>query len=287
MYVIRMKTIIYYIAIFVISIASIGIIRLYSDAAVPASVSCVPEDMAEVPILMYHNIHRNPGKGDFIITEKAFEEDLKFITENGYTTVVMQDLIDYTHGKGDLPEKAVMLTFDDGYFNNYAYAFPLLKKYNCRAVISVIGCYTDMYTESPDENPAYAHVSWAHIKEMMDSGLVEFQNHSYDLHTTDKGRNGAKKKKGESLDEYKSHLTSDLNKLQEAFKTNTHYTPTTFTYPFGSVSNDSFDIIKELGFKASLSCENKTNHLERNPEQLYMLNRFIRTSKKSARVILK
>ena len=120
----------------------------------------------------------------------------------------------------------------------------------------------------------------------MDSGLVEFQNHSYDLHTTDKGRNGTKKKKGESLDEYKTNLTSDLQKLQEAFKSNTDYTLTTFTYPFGSVSNDSFDIIKEMGFKASLSCENKTNHISRNPEDLYMLNRFLRTQNKSAEKLL-
>ncbi len=286
MYIIKMKTIIYYFAAFVISLTSIGLLRIYYTSAKPAAVTEAKADTVEVPILMYHSISKTETKGDYIITVDSFEEDLKFLTENGYTTIVMDDLINYTQGKTDLPEKPIVLTFDDGYFNNYAYAYPLLEKYNCRAVISVIGYYTELYSNSPDENPAYSHITWTDINKMKDSGLIEFQNHSYNLHTTDKGRNGAKKKRGEPLEQYKKKLTDDLQKLQDAFSTNTNYIPTTFTYPFGGVSEASFDIIKEMGFKASLSCENKTNHLSRDPEELFMLNRFIRTQKKSAQAIL-
>ncbi len=303
MYVIKMKTLIYYFAILVVSLASIGIIKLYDNAASPTTAIDTPTDAApqssawlddlgadkvDVPILMYHNVFRSGNThGDYIISEAAFEKDLKFLSENGYTTIFMQDLINYTEGKGDLPEKPVVLTFDDGYFNNYSYAFPLLKKYNSKAVVSIIGYYTDLYTKSPDENPSYSHVTWNDVKSMMKSGFVEFQNHSYNLHTTDKGRNGTKKKKGESLAEYKAVLTDDIGKLQDAFLSNTGYAPNTFTYPFGSVSNDSFDIIKEIGFKASLSCESGMNHISRNPEDLYMLKRYLRTQKKSAEDLLK
>lgn len=303
MYVIKMKTIIYYFAILVVSLASIGIIRLYDNPSAPAAALDAPADAApqssawlgdaketpvDVPILMYHNIFRSGNThGDYIISEAAFEKDLKFLSQNGYTTIFMQDLINYTEGKGDLPEKPVVLTFDDGYFNNYAYAFPLLQKYKSKAVISIIGYYTDLYTKSPDENPSYSHVTWNDIHDMMKSGFVEFQNHSYNLHTTDKGRNGTKKKKGESLAEYKAVLRDDIGKLQDAFLSNTGYAPNTFTYPFGSVSNDSFDIIKEMGFKASLSCESGMNHITRNSEDLYMLKRYLRTQKKSAESLLK
>ena len=303
MYVIKMKTIIYYFAILVVSFASIGIIRLYDNPAAPTTALDAPTDATpqssawlddakeppvDVPILMYHNIFRSGNThGDYIISEAAFEQDLKFLSENGYTTIFMQDLINYTEGKGDLPEKPVVLTFDDGYFNNYAYAFPLLQKYKSKAVISIIGYYTDLYTKSPDENPSYSHVTWNDVNNMMKSGFVEFQNHSYNLHTTDKGRNGTKKKKGESLAEYKAVLSDDIGKLQDAFLSNTGYAPNTFTYPFGSVSNDSFDIIKEMGFKASLSCESGMNHITRNPEDLYMLKRYLRTQKKSAESLLK
>lgn len=303
MFVIKMRTLIYYFAIFVVCLVSVGIIRLYTAPAAPtaaleASEDSSPkssawlggkkDDAVDVPIIMYHNIFRSSNAhGDYIITEAAFEKDLKYISEQGYTTVVMQDLIDYAEGRGDLPEKPIVLTFDDGYFNNFSYAFPLLQKYNAKAVVSIIGYYTDLYTESPDENPAYSHVTWKDIKEMMKSGSVEFQNHSYNLHTTDKGRDGTKKKKGESLDEYKAILTEDIGRLQDAFLTNTGYTPTTFTYPFGSVSEASFDIIEDLGFKASLSCQSGMNHLSRNPKELFMLNRYLRTPKKSVESLLK
>jgi peptidoglycan/xylan/chitin deacetylase (PgdA/CDA1 family) len=298
-----MKTIIYYFAIIVVCFASIGIIRLYDNPATTTSTIDTPtdaqpqssawlddskEDKVDVPILMYHNIFRSGNThGDYIVSEAAFEKDLKFLSENGYTAIFMQDLINYTEGKGDLPEKPVVLTFDDGYFNNCSYAFPLLKKYNSKAVISIIGYYTDLYTKSPDENPQYSHLTWDDIKTMMKSGYVEFQNHSYNLHTTDKGRNGTKKKKGESYAEYKAVLNEDIGQLQDAFSSNTGYAPNTFTYPFGSVSNDSFDIIKEMGFKASLSCESGMNHISRNPEDLFMMKRYLRTPKKSAADLLK
>ena len=196
-------------------------------------------------------------------------------------------MANYVYEGKQLPEKPVILTFDDGYFNNYSYVFPMLKKYNSKAVISIIGYYTDLYTNSPDENPSYSHLTWDNVKEMINSKLVEFQNHSYNLHTTDKGRNGTKKKRGESDFDYKKLLNDDLGKLQEEFKLNTGYTPIAFTYPFGSVSNASFEIIREMGFKASLSCESGMNKISRDPECLYMMKRYLRTPEKSVREILK
>lgn len=308
MYVIKMKTIICYFAVAVAMLASIGVIRTYNNQpSVESAAELEPsggkseqakssalfdgkgkESETDVPILMYHNIFRSVNDGGkYIISEAAFEEDLKYLKENGYTTIVIKDLIDHVYEGKDLPEKPVVLTFDDGYFNNYAYAFPLLKKYESKAVLSIIGYYTDMYTESPDENPGYSHVTWDNVKEMMNSGLVEMQNHSYNLHTTDMGRNGSKKKRGESREEYKKVLVEDLGKLQKEFEENTGYVPTTYTYPFGSVSNDSFDIVKEIGFKASLSCESGMNHVSRDVEDLYMLKRYLRTPQKSAAEILK
>ena len=307
MYVIKMKTLIYYFAVFAIVLASIGVIRLYTpqpeatvttaesssdnpiaDADKEDVLAAAKEQKIHVPILMYHSILRSTNTGgNYIITESAFEKDLKYLQENNYTTIVMQDLIDYVYNGKPLPEKPVVLTFDDGYSNNFLYAYPLLEKYNSKAVLSLIGYYTDLYTKTPDENPSYSHITWDNVNEMIKSGRVEFQNHSYNLHTTDKGRNGTKKKRGESDSDYRALLLSDLGKLQDAFKTNTGYVPTTFTYPFGSVSNASFDIIKEMGFKASLSCESGMNHIIRDPECLYMMKRYLRTPKKSAESLLK
>ncbi|MBQ9737823.1 MAG: polysaccharide deacetylase family protein, partial [Clostridia bacterium] len=229
MYVVKMKTLISFFAAFAVAIASIGIVRLYSTAEPAVHTADVSSEIdssseetlsaaskkgkIEVPILMYHSILRSTNThGNYIISESAFESDLKFLKDNGYTTIFIGDLIDYVEGGKELPQKPVILTFDDGYYNNYLYAFPLLKKYNSKAVLSIIGYYTDLYTETPDENPSYSHVTWGNVKDMLSSGLVELQNHSYNLHTTDKGRNGSKKKRGESDTEYRALLTSDLGK---------------------------------------------------------------------------
>jgi len=244
-------------------------------------------ETVKVPIIMYHSILKDTKKsGKYVITPSQLEADLKYIRDNGYTTIVMQDLIDYVYNGAELPEKPIILTFDDGYYNNYLYAYPLLKTYNQKAVISIIGKYTDMYTENPDENANYAHVTWDNANEMQNSGFVEIQNHSYDMHTTDKGRNGTKKKKGETSEQYKKVLNDDIGRLQGMFLERMGYKPTTFTYPFGSISLESVDIIKDMGFVASLSCESGMNKLKRDPEELYRMKRYIRTPKESVEEIL-
>ena len=237
---------------------------------------------------MYHGITTDTKRiGKFVISEEMFKNDLEYIKKNGYNTVTIDEVINYVKGDVKLPEKPIILTFDDGYYNNYCYAFPLLKQYKMKAVISPIGKYSDMYTEHPDKNPAYAHITWSDIKAMMDSGLIEFQNHSYDLHHNTNGRTGAKKKKGESLAAYGEFLENDLMIFQEKMQKNTGYTPTTFTYPFGGISEASYDILEKLGFKATLSCEEKVNTIIKGDDLcLQKMNRFLRSNTKSAEEIL-
>ena len=165
--------------------------------------------------------------------------------------------------------------------------YPLLKKYQAKAVISIVGSYTDLYTESPDTNVNYAHLSWDNLREMKDSGFVEIQNHTYNLHSLDNGRKGCKKKSGESIEEYTSMLTHDIGSLQEKCLEQLGSTPSAFTYPYGLVSNESLDIIKSLGFKASLSRGEGIIEIERSPEHIYMMKRCIRTPARSAADILR
>lgn len=236
------------------------------------------EEGVKVPIIMYHSILKDSKRqGKYVISPDTFESDLKYLTEQGYTTIVMQDLIDYVHG-GTLPEKPIMLTFDDGYSNNYLYAYPLLQKYGCKMVLSPIVRNVEESTESQDTNPNYAQCSWEQLKEMSDSGLVELQNHSYNMHTNTRGRNGTQKNKGESDEAYKQVFTEDVRRAQEAFQQNIGKQPTTFTYPFGAISNVSVIYLKEMGFQATLTCENKMNYIRREPEALFGLYRFLRPS---------
>lgn len=237
------------------------------------------EEYIKVPIIMYHSILKDPSRSNkYTVTPSVLEEDLKYITDNGYTTVTISDLISYVYDDTPLPEKPIVLTFDDGHYNNYGYLFPLLEKYDMKAVISIVGSYTDKFTETDEANLNYSYLRWKDIKELMDTGRIEFQNHTYSLHSNTGKRNGTKKIKGETDEHYKNVLEEDILKLQQEFEENTNYTPQCFTYPFGGISNASLNIIKELGFKASLSCEQGINKLTKNPNSLYLLKRYNRPS---------
>lgn len=254
-----------------------GILALFVtlSCALPAAGADFGSDDMVVPIFMYHEVKPYKTRKD-VITPYEIESDLEFLKKNHYSTLTMKDLIAYANGQKELPEKPIILTFDDGYLNNYQYVYPLLKKYNMKIVLSIIGKNTDDFTSIPDDNLDYSHVTWGQIKEMQQSGLVEIQNHTYDLHKISWKRFGCKKNKGESLAHYEQTLTEDIGKLQQEITEKTGTTPDTFTYPYGTVSKESFPIIKKLGFKASLSCDYGVNVIPKDPEKLYGLKRICR-----------
>lgn len=228
-----------------------------------------------LPIIMYHEVKPYKTRKD-VITPYEIEADLKYLQANNYTTITMTDLIDSVNGKKELPPKPIILSFDDGYYNNYAFVYPLLKKYNLKIVFSMIGKYTDDATQIPENNLNYSHVTWDQANEMIRSGLVEIQNHTYNLHTITSKRFGCQKNKGESPEHYEQILTEDIGKLQREITDRTGTAPNTFTYPYGQVSKESYPIIKKLGFKASLTCDYGVNIITRDQEILYGLKRICR-----------
>lgn len=245
--------------------------------------SAPAEEGVRVPVLMYHSLLKDTSRaGPYVIPPTLFASDLAWLKSHGYETVLMQDLINYVDNGTSLPEKPVVITFDDGYYNNYLYGFPILQEQNMKAVISIIGLYTDKFSAADENNAYYSHCTWPQINEMLQSGLVEIQNHTYNLHTYNNGRHGCAKKAGESLASYQSLLCEDVLKLQNRITEMTGTVPTTFTYPFGSFSSETKQIIGELGFRATLSCESGISLVTRNPESLYLLKRFLRPAGKSS-----
>lgn len=236
------------------------------------------EQGVEIPVVMYHSVLKDRAyHGKYVISPDELESDMKYLNEHGYTTILPRNLIAYTKG-GELPEKPIMLTFDDGYYNNYLYAFQLAKQYQCKFVISPIGYFSEFYTESGEKNGYYTHCTWEQLKEMEDSGLVEVENHSYDLHKSGKSPVGVKKMSGETEQQYRARLTADLEKAQTAIREAVGTAPQTFVYPFGAVSATTPKIVKELGFSCTLTCEERTGKVTRDPESLYGLGRFLRPS---------
>jgi poly-beta-1,6-N-acetyl-D-glucosamine N-deacetylase len=241
----------------------------------------------KLPILMYHGLLKDPGQwGTYVISPTEFDNDLKYLRDSGYTAVTMDDLIAHVYDGAALPDKPVMITLDDGYYNNYLYAYPLLKKYNMKAILSIIGRYTDQYSLSGEVSPIYSHVTWQQINEMIDSGCIEIQNHSYNLHSISPGRTASMKVSGETMEHYKTALLSDTIRLQAQIDSYTRRMPTTYTYPFGLISKESIDILKEVGFKATLTCYSGINHITDDPQCLFQLKRLLRQHGVSAESLL-
>lgn len=156
--------------------------------------------MRPVPVLMYH--HVNNHKGDIVtVTPETFEGQMKYLHESGYKTLKADELLSYIKRELVLDDRAVFVTFDDGWLDNYIYAFPVLKKYRINAAIFLI---TDRVENSSLQNselqtlnskltiPSHKDskgliekgeesrvvLNWKIINEMSESGLVEFYSHT-------------------------------------------------------------------------------------------------------------
>lgn len=256
--------------------AALGALVLAVGAAVAVTASAMTAEGVDIPVVMYHALLKDPARqGQYVITPAEFEADLIYLKKHGYTTILMKDLIAYTQG-GELPEKPILLTFDDGYYNNYLYAFGIARQYGCRFVISPIGRYTDAYSETGETNAYYSHATWEQLKEMAGSGLVEVQNHSYDLHERREGALGVQRRSGEGEGAYGARISADILKAQEAIEGHIGQRPSTFVYPFGAMSEGTGEVVKGLGFQATLTCREKVSRVTRDSASLYGIGRYLR-----------
>jgi peptidoglycan/xylan/chitin deacetylase (PgdA/CDA1 family) len=117
-----------------------------------------------------------PVFNSHIVEAETFGADLEFLAANGYVTIGARELVDHLTGAGSLPERAVLLSFDDGPRNFYDVAF-LLKQYRARAVHFIApGLHAEDDPEGTDARP----MTWPEIREIHESGLVEFQSHTFE-----------------------------------------------------------------------------------------------------------
>jgi len=274
----RILNILILACVFVLAFSFLGGMVLVSVASNDENNSIINKGVP-LTILMYHEISDRKVT-DYVLSPSILENDLKWLKQNGYTGIFMQELIDHVKLGTPLPAKPVIITFDDGSRTDYTKAFPILKKYNTKAVISVVGRYTDRaYDESGNENGIYTNsLTFAHMKEMLNSGLIEIQNHTYDLHSLT-CRKGLKNLENENIASYKKLLTDDLTKLDNRLNEMLGIKPTTVTFPYGAYSKHTLQIVKELGYSAALTCNEGINYINANTN-LYLLKRYNRCPKR-------
>lgn len=126
--------------------------------------------LARVPVIMFHDIL--PEKQVFFdVTPEEFEADLKLIQQNGLTPISLDQLVHHLATGSPLPEKPILLTFDDGYQGHYTYVYPLLKRYGYPAVFAI-------YPSKVGKSSGRSSLTWAQLREMAADPLVTIASHS-------------------------------------------------------------------------------------------------------------
>lgn len=247
----------------------------------------ITEPAVFLPSIMYHSIiDADSAEGDYKINVNTVENDLIYLKENGYTAVFVEDIINYVENNVPLPEKPVLITADDGFYNNYYYLLPLLEKYDMRATISIVGYYSEVLAKNDSHVPQYSYLTWEDIKKCIDSGRIEIGNHTYNMHSLS-GRKGCSKLEYESEEEYEKIFLDDIGVMQTTVKMNTGMTPVVFAYPYGCISSESVPLLKKIGFSAALTCFEKPNYITKDKNCLFSINRYNRPAGMSTEKFMK
>ncbi|KEO81939.1 hypothetical protein EL26_18090 [Tumebacillus flagellatus] len=214
-------------AVLVTVLYSGAYLRMHSRPAAPIH-AYMPQ--AKVPILMYHSI-AEPGK-DLSVSTKDFEEQLKWLAENGFTPITLGQLERYWDGSYEVDGKPVVITFDDGYLDNYTDAYPVLLKYHDPATIFII----------TDSIKRKNHMSWDQMKEMHAHG-IEFGSHmvyhSNFLHT--------------ALDQISWELTASKRALEKGLGSPV----TTFCYPGGGLIPEASRLVHDAGYTIAVTTQDE------------------------------
>ncbi len=238
------------------------------------------ETIPHLPVLLYHHIETQDGKGT--VTVQQLEAQMAMLKNQGYQPISLKQLLDFAENGTPLPKNSVVITFDDGYYSNYQLAYPILKKYQYPATIFAIGSSIGKSTYKDTAHTITPHFGAAEIKEMVESGWISIQSHTYDLHqwapfeSGDKIRESVLPLPGETEEEYRDILTADHQKALEALQTNGADATIAVAFPHGATNPLATRIFHENGVKITFTTdEKKTNTVTaKEPETLLDLGRL-------------
>ena len=254
-------------------------------------VSAQSTDTVGVPVLMYHSV----GEGDniVVISPENFRKHLQAIEQNGFTPVSLDELISYVDYGFPLPEKPVCITFDDGYLDNYTAAFPMLKEFGYKATIFAIVSSVGKDTYKNTNHGITPHFSYDQAREMMASGLISVQSHTYDMHQSTEYEIGQAREtvlrlENEGLMDYISHFSGDLMTAKTILEAELEKPLVAFAYPLGKYNAVTDYILKSNGVRVTMATSTGMNYIKKyDKNSLYNLNRYNMYNGVSAEQLIK
>lgn len=214
--------------------------------------------MVTIPVFMYH--HVCPKKDDTVtVTPEVFEKQMMYIRKRGIRTLSLDELLDFMTCRKSVEEKACVITFDDGYLDNFLYAFPVLKRYRIKASIFIVTSWVDGSTEHranrKDRIDMYletmpthrqcvefikkglhhrAIMDWDMIQDMKDTGLVDFYSHTLSHRRCD----------GLEKEELLRELVESKERIEKRLGKECGY----LCWPWGRYSELSLEVAREAGY---------------------------------------
>lgn len=241
----------------------------------PAAFEVSGQNGVSVPIIMYHSLLHDPKQaGTYVLSPDDFRRDIEYLFEQGYTPVLLSDILKYVKGEAVLPDKPVALTFDDGYLNNLTYLPSILSETGACATISVVGEFTEEYTKNPDPNPSYAYMTWADIAAISEHPNIEIANHSFLFHDSYRSYVWHS-----DQTQYTRELVPDVVSMAVALNEKCDIVSSIFVYPFGYIPPGADDMLVYQGFEMTLGCSERINTVQQGDMQsLLSMGRFNRPS---------
>ncbi len=194
-----------------------------------------------VPVLAYYSFSKNkPSK--IAITQDDFKAQMKYLKENGYHVITLDQLLGFLDYQEQIPEKSVAITFDDGWISVYDIAFPILKEYGFPATIFI---YTDFIGGGKA-------MSWKQIKELSEAGFdIQCQTKTH--------RNLTVLKKKGSFKKYFNSLEMEISYPKKLIKKKLNKECKCLAYPYGLTNNLVIAMLKKHGYRAAFTVDNKSN----------------------------
>lgn len=207
---------------------------LYAQSVLPISLAqSTPsiERSARIPILIYHSVRPYyPGitnlVKEFTVPPDIFDNQMKYLATNGFTVITFDELSDYFQNAKPLPPKPVMVTLDDGWENQYIYAFPILKKYKYRGIFYIY----------PGAVGKKHFLLWPEVKEMLAGNMV----------IADHTLSHPQLPKITSLEILKKEILGSKQIIEKQLNSSVK----DFAYPFGAFNDQNIRIVKEAGYRS-------------------------------------
>lgn len=200
---------------------------------------------------MYHHVGDLPPGADAIrrsltVSLEKFEAQMRFLKDQGYTTIRIGDLINHFQTGAPLPPKPIILTFDDGYTDNYLNVFPSLKDFGFSGAFFVVSGGADFNHEE--------YMTWDQLREMAANGM-EIGNHTlthrYNLGST-----------------YPSTQRTEIFESHKRFVAEMPGWIPIFSYPSGSYNEYTLELLRELGYTAAVTTRQGTYQDAKEPLEL-------------------